>query len=336
MSEFNRRLYRSKVVGVAGAMVAAAVLPALAQTATPQPAAASDCSGLMCVFAPSRPTPAPAPVAAVPAPQPTPVAAEDTTPPAPSAAAPARPKAKPVRPLTIRADATQTPRLQALVASMPKERVKIVTGDRDADFAVSTAFDPHEGAPKAKLFTETLHVVAGGEVHALADLKGKVVSFGAEGSPSQAAARKAFQSLAIDVRETPLEVDNALDGLSTGDINAVVILAPEPIRSLTTMATPGLHLVAWPDNHAMPDGAVSASIEGADYPGLAKPGDHIPALGLDAVLTVSPKAAHLPATKTFLTALSQHSAALSRHGFDLLKADLDSRADRRVASAERR
>ena len=336
MSEFKRRVRQSKAVGLAGAMVLASVLSAVAQEAVPAPQAAADtgCSGLMCVFAPSRPAPA------APAPQPAAVSNEDTIAPPASALAPAaqvKPKPKLVRPITISADAAETPRLQALAASMPKEKIKVVTGsDTEAEFAVVTAFDPHEGAPKAKLFTETLHIVAGGAIHSLADLRGKVVSFGADNSASQRAGRKAFQTLAIDIRETPLDVDNALDGLSTGDIDAVVILAPAPFSRLKTIAAPGLHLVAWPDGGSMPDGAVTASIDAGEYPGLAKPGEHVAALGLDAVLTVSPKAARLPAARTFLAALSQHSAALSKHGFDLLKADIESRADRRVASAERR
>ena len=179
-------------------------------------------------------------------------------------------------------------------------------------------------------------MVAGGAIVSLVDLKGKVVSFGTDNSVSQAVGRKAFKTLAINIREAPLDVDNALDGLSTGDIDAVVILAPHPVQRLKTLSGTGLHLVAWPDGGAVPDGAVAASIDGADYPGLAKPGERISAIGVDAVLTASPKAARSPAAKSFLVALSQHSTALSKHGFDLLKADLESRANRRVASAERR
>ena len=343
MSEFKSRLRHCRTMGLAGALVGAglglvgvtgsgSMSSAQAQEAAPAPQATADgCSGLMCVFAPSHPAPA------TPAPQPVAAPTEDTITPPAASAVQVKTKPKPVRALTISVDAAQAPRVRALAASMPKERIKVVTGtDSDTDFAIATAFDPHKGAAKAKLFTETLHVVAGGSIRSLADLRGKLVSFGADRSASQAVARKAFQSLAIDVRETPLEVDNALDGLSTGDIDAVVILAPEPVENLKTIATPGLHLVAWPAGGSLPDGAATASIDGADYPRLAQPGDRIAALGVDAVLTVSPRAAHLPAAKTFLAALSQHSAALSRHGFDLLKADLDSREDRRVASVERR
>ena len=347
MSEFNKRTRRCGSVGLAGAMILGSLLSAQAQEAAPgaQPVRAG-CSGFLCVFAPPAPASAPpAPASAPPAPASAPAAepvaasSEDTMSPpsAKEAAAPARAKPKLVRPITISADAAQAPRLHALAASMPRERIKVVASPGSgADFTVATAFDPHEGAAIAKLFTEDLHVVAGGAIRSLVDLKGKVVSFGADKSVSQAAGRKAFQALAINVREAPLDVDNALDGLSTGDIDAVVILAPQPVQRLKTLAGTGLHLVAWPDGGAVPDGAVAASIDGADYPGLARPGERIPAIGVDAVLTASPKAARSTAAKSFLVALSQHSTALSKHGFDLLKADLESRANRRVASAERR
>ena len=136
------------------------------------------------------------------------------------------------------------------------------------------------------------------------------------------------------MKETPLDLDNALDGVSTGDIAAVVVLAPEPMARLKTVT--GLHFVGWPDGAALPAGAVASSIDGGAYPGLAKPGETIPAMGIDAVLTLNPRGARKPAAKVFLVDLSQHAGALARHGFDLIKADLETRNGRRVASADHR
>ncbi|WP_210253113.1 hypothetical protein [Beijerinckia sp. L45] len=275
---------------------------------------------------------------AAPAPQ----AASDPTPPAPAAAsAPAaKPAPKVVHPLTIAADEAEIGRLKGLTSVLPGQPIKIVkTPPETADFAVKTALQPASDSTvyrDAKLFTEQLHIIAGGKITRVEDLRDHVVSFGADGSPGQDAARKAFQALGVSVKETPLDLDNALDGASTGDIDAVVVLAPQPFERLKTMSRSGLHLLAWPDNASLPAGAVDATIAADAYPGLAKPGETLRAVGVDAVLSVSARGAKQPATKRFMSALAQHSAALSKHGFDLLKADLDARTGSRMASADRR
>ena len=255
--------------------------------------------------------------------------------PAAGAAAPALPKAAPrhIHVLTIAAAESERARLKALAQVMPGQPIRIVTtaSAGATDFAVRTAPQP-AGARDAKLFTEQLHIIATPGIASIADLRGRVVSFGTEGSPGQEAARKAFQALGVGIKETPLDLDNALDGAATGDIAAVVVLAPQPFDRLKALTPSGLHLLSWPDQASLPPGTLSATIAGAQYPALAKPGDTIKTLAVDAVLSVSPRAAKQPAAKRFMSALAQHSAALSKRGFDLLKADLDGRRGRTVAS----
>jgi len=324
------------IASVVGALsVAGCLLPAAATAAR-----ADDCSGILCMFS-SKPA---APPAAQPAPQPAAAAQPATTAPEQATVdaadpAPKARKSRPVPVVTIAAGPTEVVRLKALAAVMQKPRVRIVEA-RDsapaADFAVTTTLDPDHSAEKARLFTEEMHILAGAKIRSMADLKGKVVSFGADHSPGQAAARKAFETLGIQVAETPLDLDNALDGLATGDLDAVVVLAPQPDRRLAKVAAPGLHLVAWPNDAAPPDGTVAATIDAGAYPGLARPGDKVAALGVDAVLTLQRKGERQPAAKAFLGALSQHSAALSKRGFDLIKADLDQRSGSRVANVDAR
>lgn len=245
-------------------------------------------------------------------------------------------KATPV--VSIAADGAEGARLKVLAAALPKTRVHIVAASGNAaDFIVAPAFDGAAPSEKARLFTEQLHVVAGPGIRSFDDLKDKVVSFGPDKSPAQVAARRAFAALGLSVKETPLDLENALDGLATGDVAAAVVLAPQPDARLTRLkTTAGLHLVSWPDNVAAPAGASVTAIPGSFYPGLAKSNDSIRTLGIEAALDASGKGATSPAAKAFLAALSQHSAALSKRGFDLIKADLEMRNGSRVASAERR
>jgi hypothetical protein len=341
MARFDLRLCRA--AGLASALVIGGTGVALAQdAAAPQGAAptapSTGCSLLGCLF--QKPQPVAAPQGAGDPSQTMPAAAADQAG-TPADDKPARKVAKPVRPITIAADSDEVARLKGLSSIMPKETIKIVKTDGTApaattDFAVSTSLDGHVGTEKAKLFTEQMHIVAGDKIYSVSDLSGKVVSFGIGASGGGSAARKAFAALGVDVKETPLDVANALDGLATGDVDAVVILAPQPVAQLAGIKSQGLHLVAWPEDGAMPNGATVASIEASHYPALVKPGETVRAVGVDAVLSLSANGAKQPAARTFLTALSKHSSALAKRGFDLLKADLDSRSDRKVASAERR
>ena len=329
-----RRLVLS---GLVGGLLAASSGAAMAQEAQP---ASGDCTGFMCkVFGsnigehPARPAAPAQPVATV---------ADVADPADPAASSPKSPPhiaPKPVPTVTIAADGAEAVRLKAMATTLTKTHVQIVMADagKSADFIVAPAVDGAASGEKARLFTEQLHIVAGPAIGSLADLKDKVVSFGPDKSPTQAAARKAFAALGVSVKETPLELDNALDGMATGDVAAVVVLAPQPDARLAHLkTTSGLHLVSWPDGSAAPDGASVTSISGSAYPGLAKVGDSLRAVGIEAALDTAGKGATSPAAKAFLVALSQHSAKLSKRGFDLIKADLETRNGRRVASAERR
>ena len=308
---------------------AAGVLAALILTASPvaiNAAQADECSGLMCLFHRD------------PAPQPQPAAAPDggAAPATADAADPApkaKPKAKPVAVVTIAADPAEAARLKPIAAAVSRPRVKIVDAKAgEADFSLATSLDQRGGAEKARLYPEAMHVIAGDKVHSLDDLEGRNVSFGAEGSAGQTVARKAFAAAGVKVAETPLDLDNALDGLATGDIDAVVVLAPQPDARLTKLHAPKLHLVAWPQAATLPDGASATTIDAQVYPGFAKPADKVAALAVDAVLVESPKGAHQPAAKAFLGALTHHAAVLGKRGFALLEAD----AGRRVANNEQR
>ena len=246
---------------------------------------------------------------------------------------------KPARaPITIAAGPAETARLRGLAAALPRERFRIVpisegSGPAGTDFVVVKAIGAAGADAKARLFTEQLHIVAGNRVRTTADLAGKVVGFVGNGEAERNAARQAFAALNMPVRDTSLDLANALDGLSTGDIDAVVVLAPQPVAQLETIKAAGLHLVPWPDGGAIPDGGTLSAIEGARYPSLAGAGETIRALGIDAVLTMSAKGAKDPAARAFLASLPQNAAALSRHGFDRLRVEVGKRG--LLASAER-
>ena len=339
----SRALARPGVRSATGAVCVLALLAS--SSATPTPARADEssntCTGFNCLLKIVTPPDGwlSSPKAAPPAPG---APSASTTP--PTDASPServRKAAKPAKPvITIAVRSAEVARLKGLAAALPQERIRIVSAvnasePADADFTVSQALGAVGTGGKAKLFTEQLHIVAGEKVRTVADLAGKVVGIVGDGG-SNDAARRAFAALNVEVKDTPLDLANALDGLSTGDLDAVVVLAPQPVTQLEGIKAPGLHLVSWPSEGAVPEGASLTSIEGDRYPTLAKPGEAIRTVGVDAVLTMSARGAKDPAARAFLASLSQNATALSKHGFDRLRADVGQRSVDRVASAERR
>lgn len=97
---------------------------------------------------------------------------------------------------------------------------------------------PHHPAP--------VRIVAARRTTSLAQLTGKPVSFGRPGDPAQAAGRKLFAKLGIKVQETPLDLDNALDGLATGDIAAVLVSTPGAAGKIRNLRNPDLHALPIP------------------------------------------------------------------------------------------
>lgn len=349
------------IAGLAGSLILAPFAAAGAQEAQ-QPAAqvSPGCSGLGCLFR-SRDSNPPqeqarqvAPPPSVPDPEDpvakpgrakasvsrhavakhTPAEKSDTV-----AETSSKPKARSAAVVTIAAEQTELSRVKDLAATLPR-KVKVVDAtpksSKTADFVVTTSPDYNAKGMAAKLFTEQMHIVANGSIKTVADLKDKVVSFGPEKGPAPDAVRKTFSTLNIKVKETPLDLDNALDGLATGDIDAVVVMAPQPVAKLKSLSTPGLHFVAWSDESALPQGVSGTSIDGELYPNLAKAGEKIRAVGVQAVLQAGTKSTKTGAARAFLSTLSQQSGTLSKHGFDLIKADLEERGSRRIANAERR
>ncbi len=314
-------------------LISVASFGAQAQEAAPQ---AAGCSGFLCIFSSGskQPVADPAALPAVPAGA---VAPETTADAGPSNTGAKGSRSTPAgHTVTIAADAADVTRLKTLASVTRQGRVRFVKDGEDADFRVVKVLGEAPGRTKVKLFNEQIHIVAGGAIQTIADLKNKVVSFGPVDGPTRAAARRAFEALAIPVKETPLDYDNAFDGLATNDVDAVVVLAPQGVERLTKLSAPGLHLVSWPEQARLPDGASLGSIAATSYPNLVRTGDSVRAVTVDAVLSMSEKGAKEPAAKRFFASLAQHSAALTKRGFNLLKADLEERTGRRVASVERR
>ena len=114
-----------------------------------------------------------------------------------------------------------------------------------------------------------LRIVAAKDVTSLAQLAGRPVSFGPNGDLAQAAGRRAFAALGIKVVETPLDLDNALDGAASGDIAAFVVFDSRDAAKLHSLRATDLHLLSIPAGREAPEGMKTAIVPPADVYALA-------------------------------------------------------------------
>ncbi len=233
--------------------------------------------------------------------------------------------------MTVGARELDVGRLAALATVVPDQTVKILPAAATTiaaaptDLVVTVQADAAAGpvagrASAVRLFTEQVHVIAGPAVATMKDLAGRPVSFGPAGSSGQEVARRLFKAMNLPVQETPLDLPNALDGVATGDVAALVVLSPVPYAPLEGLAGSDLHLLPLPADTALPTGLVAAEVIPRDYPGIRADAP-VRTAAVSAVLSLSDKGAKAPSAKRLLAALNENAASLSRRGFDLLRAD---------------
>ena len=162
-----------------------------------------------------------------------------------------------------------------------------------------------------KLYDEEVHVVAGADVHALADLAGKIVSVGAVGSGTSVTGPAIFEATKIAIKPEYETSDVALEKLKRGEIAAMVYLGGKPSQLLTTIPpNSGLHLLPLPTSETLMDTYIPATLTHADYPTLTAEGELVETLAVPVLLTAynwpvgSPQYKNLAAfTDTFFSHL---------------------------------
>ncbi len=99
----------------------------------------------------------------------------------------------------------------------------------------------------AKLYDEEMHIIAGPEVRALGDLKGKVVNVDLPKSGSALTATLLFDALGIPVTFNNEPQDLAIERLKRGEIAAVMRVAGKPVDMFRALpADMGLHFLPLP------------------------------------------------------------------------------------------
>jgi TRAP-type uncharacterized transport system substrate-binding protein len=97
------------------------------------------------------------------------------------------------------------------------------------------------------LFVEEFHLLARSEVTSLADLAGKNVNLGEEGSAGAVLGREVFNRLDVKINESNLGLDAALDGMRKGQIFASLLVSGKPVDLIARyQQADGIHFLPIP------------------------------------------------------------------------------------------
>ena len=138
-----------------------------------------------------------------------------------------------------------------------------------------------------RLPTAEMHVLARNDVNGLADLRGKKVNFGPEGSASSLTGTIVFQRAGVQVEPTNYDNPLALQKLRSGEIAALVRVINKPIDFFAKIpANAGLHMVPIPFTKNFEDYYALGEFTSQEYPTLVPPGQVTDTIAVPAVLAV--------------------------------------------------
>jgi TRAP-type uncharacterized transport system substrate-binding protein len=138
-----------------------------------------------------------------------------------------------------------------------------------------------------RLPVSEMHVLARNETKAVADLRGKKVSFGPAGSASSLTGAIVFQRLGIQVEQVLYDNPTALQKLKTGELAALVRVIGKPIDFFAKIpANSGLRFVPIPFSNIFSDYYALGELTNKEYPTLVPEDQSVDTIAVPAVLAV--------------------------------------------------
>ena len=164
---------------------------------------------------------------------------------------------------------------------------------------------PEKIAYVTALYSEGVHVIAGRRIATVHDLNGKKVAIPAGDGAVRFTVSDIFRRLGIAARSVPMHPADALDGVRTGRLAAVLLVGDKPLAQVSALPKDGsLHLLNLPFLALPGEGYSPAVFLPEDYPALIPPGAIVETVAIKALLM---------ATKTRDDAerrLAEHTPAL--------------------------
>jgi TRAP transporter TAXI family solute receptor len=120
-----------------------------------------------------------------------------------------------------------------------------------------------------RLYNEELHLVARDKITSVADLNGRRVNVGPEGSGTYLTSTMVFKALGIDVAPQTFDTETALAKLKSGEIDAMAVVAGKPASVFQSIPPKsGLKLLAIDLSGPLTETYLPSSFTAKDYPGL--------------------------------------------------------------------
>jgi TRAP transporter TAXI family solute receptor len=137
----------------------------------------------------------------------------------------------------------------------------------------------------ARLYPQEVHVLARADIRSLADLGGKKVNFGPQGSSSAVTASALFKAVGVEVEPQSLEAGIAIERLKQGTISAAVVVGGKPSPLIAGIpADLGLHLLPVSFGASLEAAYLPTRLGAADYPNLIEVDSEVPTIATGIVL----------------------------------------------------
>src|SRR6201988_3967283 len=135
------------------------------------------------------------------------------------------------------------------------------------------------------LFPSELHIFVRPEIQSLKDLVGKKVNFNTQGTAAAYSGPLSFIRLGLDVEQTFIPHQVALEQMRKGDMAAVVFITSKPVDAFVRGRwDPGFKFLPLKYDSKFKDYYLPGSLEAAEYPGLIKQGERVPTIAVPTAL----------------------------------------------------
>jgi TRAP-type uncharacterized transport system substrate-binding protein len=135
------------------------------------------------------------------------------------------------------------------------------------------------------LFPSELHIFVRPEIQSLNDLVGKKVNFNNQGTAAAYSGPLIFSRLGLDVEQTFIPHQVALEQMRKGEIAAVVFITSKPVDAFVRGHwDPGFKFLPVHSESKLEDYYLPASLDSSDYPGLIKQGEHVETIAVPTAL----------------------------------------------------
>jgi TRAP-type uncharacterized transport system substrate-binding protein len=135
------------------------------------------------------------------------------------------------------------------------------------------------------LFPSELHIFVRPEIQSLNDLIGKKVNFNTQGTAAAYSGPLIFSRLGLDVEQTFIPHQVALEQMRKGDIAAVVFITSKPVDAFVRGRwEPGFKFLPLPYESKFEDYYLPANLDATDYPNLIKQGERVTTIAVPTVL----------------------------------------------------